>query len=37
LVHGKEQDFAPRGDLRLQNHDDRSPVSIRDIFVREPP
>jgi hypothetical protein len=32
---GKVADFAPRGYIGLQNHDDRSPVYFRNIFVRE--
>jgi hypothetical protein len=32
---GKVEDFAPRGYIGLQNHDDRSPVYFRDIYVRE--
>jgi len=34
---GKVRDFAPRGYLGLQNHDDRSPVYFRNIFVKELP
>jgi hypothetical protein len=34
---GKVRDFAPRGYIGLQNHDDRSPVYFRNIFVRELP
>lgn len=32
---GKVRDFAPRGYIGLQNHDDRSPVEFRNIVVRE--
>jgi hypothetical protein len=32
---GKVVDFAPRGYLGLQNHDDRSPVYFRNIFVKD--
>jgi len=32
---GKVVDFARRGYIGLQNHDDRSPVYFRNIFVRE--
>lgn len=32
---GKVRDFAPRGYLGLQNHDDRSVVEFRNILVRE--
>ena len=32
---GKVEDFADRGYIGLQNHDDRSPVHFRNIFVRE--
>jgi hypothetical protein len=32
---GKVADFAPRGYIGLQNHDDRAPVYFRNIFVRE--
>lgn len=32
---GKVADFAPRGYIGLQNHDDRSPVYFRNIYVRE--
>lgn len=32
---GKVEDFAPRGYIGLQNHDDRSPVYFRNIYVRE--
>ena len=32
---GKVRDFARRGYIGLQNHDDRSPVSFRNIFVKE--
>jgi hypothetical protein len=32
---GKVRDFAPRGYIGLQNHDDRSPVYFRNIFVKE--
>ena len=31
---GKVRDFAPRGYIGLQNHDDRSPVEFRNIVVR---
>lgn len=31
---GKVADFAPRGFIGLQNHDDRSPVSFRNIRIR---
>jgi len=31
---GKVRDFAPRGYIGLQNHDDRSPVSFRNIFIK---
>jgi hypothetical protein len=34
---GKVRDFAARGYLGLQNHDDRSPVSFRNVFVKEIP
>lgn len=34
---GKVEDFAERGHIGLQNHDDRSPVSFRNIFVTELP
>jgi Domain of Unknown Function (DUF1080) len=34
---GKVRDFAPRGYIGLQNHDDRSPVYFRNVFVRELP
>jgi hypothetical protein len=34
---GKVRDFAPRGYIGLQNHDDRSPVYFRNIFVKELP
>jgi hypothetical protein len=32
---GKVRDFAPRGYIGLQNHDDTSPVSFRNIFVKQ--
>jgi len=32
---GKVEDFAQRGYIGLQNHDDRSPVYFRNIFVKE--
>jgi hypothetical protein len=32
---GKVEDFAPRGYIGLQNHDDRSPVYFRNVWVRE--
>jgi hypothetical protein len=32
---GKIRDFAPRGYIGLQNHDDRSPVYFRNIRVKE--
>ena len=34
---GKIRDFAPRGYIGLQNHDDQSPVFFRNIFVTELP
>ncbi|MDH4350831.1 MAG: DUF1080 domain-containing protein, partial [Gemmatimonadota bacterium] len=34
---GKVTDFAARGYIGLQNHDDRSPVSFRNIFVEALP
>jgi hypothetical protein len=34
---GKVRDIAPRGYIGLQNHDDRSPVYFRNIFVTELP
>jgi len=34
---GKVADFAPRGYIGLQNHDDRSPVYFRNIRVKELP
>ncbi len=34
---GKVVDFAPRGYIGLQNHDDRSPVYFRNIYVKELP
>jgi hypothetical protein len=34
---GKVRDFAPRGFIGLQNHDDRSPVYFRNIYVKELP
>jgi len=32
---GKVRDFAPRGYIGLQNHDDRSPVYFRNIYVKD--
>ena len=32
---GKVADFAPRGYIGLQNHDDRSPVYFRNIYLKE--
>jgi hypothetical protein len=32
---GKVEDFAARGYIGLQNHDDRSPVYFRNIFVKD--
>lgn len=32
---GKVRDFAPRGYIGLQNHDDTSPVYFRNIYVKE--
>ncbi len=32
---GKVQDFAARGYIGLQNHDDKSPVYFRNIYVKE--
>jgi hypothetical protein len=32
---GKVEDFADRGYIGLQNHDDRSPVYFRNIYVKE--
>jgi len=32
---GKVEDFAKRGYVGLQNHDDRSPVYFRNIYVRD--
>ncbi len=32
---GKVEDFAPRGYIGLQNHDDQSPVQFRNIRLRE--
>ena len=32
---GKVEDLAPRGYIGLQNHDDRSPVYFRNIYLRE--
>ena len=32
---GKVEDFAPRGYIGLQNHDDHSPVSFRNIYVKD--
>lgn len=34
---GKVEDFAPRGYIGLQNHDDRSRVDFRNIHIRELP
>jgi hypothetical protein len=34
---GKVEDFAQRGYIGLQNHDDRSPVYFRNIYVTELP
>jgi len=34
---GKIRDFAPRGYIGLQNHDDGSPVQFRNIFVKKLP
>lgn len=34
---GKVKDFAPRGFVGLQNHDDTSPVYFRNIYLRELP
>jgi hypothetical protein len=34
---GKVRDFARRGYIGLQNHDDRSPVYFRNIYVKELP
>ena len=34
-ARGKVEDFAPRGYIGLQNHDDRSRVDFRNIYVRE--
>jgi len=34
---GKVADFAPRGYIGLQNHDDRSPVYFRNIYVKALP
>ena len=34
---GKVEDFATRGYIGLQNHDDRSPVYFRNIYVTELP
>lgn len=34
---GKVEDFAQRGYIGLQNHDDRSPVYFRNIYVKELP
>jgi hypothetical protein len=34
---GKVRDFAQRGYIGLQNHDDRSPVTFRNLFVKELP
>jgi hypothetical protein len=32
---GKVRDFADKGYIGLQNHDSRSPVYFRNIFVKE--
>jgi hypothetical protein len=32
---GKVEDFAPRGYIGLQNHDDQSPVYFRNVYVKE--
>ena len=32
---GKVEDFAPRGYIGLQNHDDRSPVYFRNVYVKD--
>ncbi|UCF18790.1 MAG: DUF1080 domain-containing protein [Gemmatimonadota bacterium] len=32
---GKVEDFAKRGYIGLQNHDDRSPVYFRNIYIKE--
>lgn len=32
---GKVADFAPKGYIGLQNHDDRSPVYFRNIYMKE--
>jgi hypothetical protein len=32
---GKVEDFAPRGYVGLQNHDDQSPVYFRNIYIEE--
>jgi len=32
---GKVADFAPKGYIGLQNHDDRSPVYFRNIYLKE--
>jgi hypothetical protein len=34
---GKVRDFAPRGYIGLQNHDDHSPVYFRNVFVKALP
>ena len=34
---GKIKDFAPRGYLGLQNHDDVSPVYFRNVYLKELP
>ncbi|MDH3497523.1 MAG: DUF1080 domain-containing protein [Gemmatimonadota bacterium] len=34
---GKVRDFAPRGYIGLQNHDDQSAVQFRNIYVKELP
>ncbi len=34
---GKVRELAPRGYIGLQNHDDRSPVYFRNIYVKELP
>jgi hypothetical protein len=35
VPRGKVKDFAPRGYVGLQNHDDKSPVEFRNIVIRE--
>jgi hypothetical protein len=32
---GKVEDFAAKGYIGLQNHDDQSPVYFRNIYVKE--